>query len=302
MSLIAPLLVWAPRAARALAAAGLCTLALLAAPARAEKFTLVYARQIAETDSRLDYPVRLLELAMKKAGVEYDIQPEARSMSQDASLKRLAEGGLVNVVWTMTSKEREAELLPVRIPIDKGLFGYRIAFVRAQADRAMASVKTLDDLRHFSAGQGNDWPDTQILQGNGLKVVTSPSFEGLFFMLHGGRFDYFPRSILEIWDEVADASKQQLVVEQSVVVHYPAAIYFFVNKKDQKLAATIERGLNKAIADGSFDALFYERFGDVIKRANLRQRASIALSNPLLPPQTPLARKALWLDINALPK
>ena len=87
-----------------------------------------------------------------------------------------------------------------------------------------------------------------------------------------------------------------------MLLHYPAAIYFFVNKKDAALASAIEAGLHKAMADGSFDTLFYERFGDVIKRANLRGRVAIALTNPLLPAATPLGRKALWLDVANLPK
>lgn len=279
-----------------------CLLLLAAGPVQAEKFSVVYSREIPEADSRLDYPVRLLELALKKSGSDYDMRSHPRPMPQGAALNRLASGAGVNVVWSMTSKEREEQLLPIRIPIDKGLFGYRIAFVREQQKGIISNVKSLDDLRAFSAGQGHDWPDTDILQGNGLKVMTSTAYEGLFPMLQAGRFDYFPRSILEIWDETALASKQQLVVEDRVLLYYPAAIYFFVNKKDTVLAQTIETGLSKAMADGSFDTLFYERFGDVIKRANLRGRVAIALTNPLLPAATPLGRKALWLDVAALPK
>lgn len=288
---------------RALATLAATCAALLAPPsAWAGKFTVVYSREIPEADSRLDYPVRLLELALKKSGSEYEIRSYPRPMPQGAALTRLATGTGINVVWSMTSKEREEQLLPIRIPIDKGLFGYRIAFVRQQNRGVLSNVHGLDDLRMFTAGQGHDWPDTEILQGNGLRVATSTAYEGLFAMLQGGRFDYFPRSILEIWDEADKASKLELAVEERVVLHYPTAIYYFVNKNDIALAQVIELGLNRAMADGSFDALFYERFGDVIKRSNLRGRTSIALTNPLLPPETPLARKALWLDISALPK
>ncbi|MDZ7919617.1 hypothetical protein [Rhodoferax sp.] len=278
-----------------------CLLALATWPVQAEKLSVVYAREIPETDSRLEYPVRLLELALKKSGTNYDIRAYPRPMPQGAALGRLATGAGINLAWSMTSKDREAQLLPIRIPIDKGLFGYRIAFVREQNKGIISSVKGLADLRAFSAGQGHDWPDTDILQGNGLRVTTSTAYEGLFAMLQAGRFDYFPRSILEIWDETGLASKQQLVVEDKVLLHYPAAIYFFVNKKDTALAKAIETGLHKAMADGSFDTLFYQRFGDVIKRANLRGRVAIALTNPLLPAATPLSRKALWLDVNKLP-
>jgi hypothetical protein len=283
--------------------AGLVCLLLLAAwPVQAQKLSVVYSREIPEADSRLEYPVRLLELALKKSGTDYDIHSYPRPMPQGAALSRLATGAGINVVWSMTSKDREEQLLPIRIPIDKGLFGYRIAFVREQNKSIISGVKGLDDLRAFAAGQGHDWPDTDILQGNGLKVTTSTAYEGLFAMLQAGRFDYFPRSILEIWDETGLAGKQQLVVEDKLLLYYPAAIYFFVNKKDSALANAIETGLNKAMTDGSFDALFYERFGDVIRRSNLRGRVAIALTNPLLPAATPLGRKALWLDVGTLPK
>jgi hypothetical protein len=277
-------------------------LAATALQAQAEKISVVYSREIPEADSRLEYPVRLLELALQKSGTEYDIRSHTRPLPQGAALQRLAAGNTINVVWSMTSKEREDELLPIRIPIDKGLFGYRVAFVRQSHKTLMADVKTLDDLRQFSAGQGHDWPDTQILQGNGIKVVTSPAYEGLFTMLHAGRFDYFPRSVLEIWDEAPKAATQDIAVDESVLLYYPTAIYFFVNKKDRALADLIELGLNKAITDGSFDILFYERFGSVIKRANFKGRVPITLHNPLLPAATPLTRKALWLDVNASPK
>lgn len=279
-----------------------CLLALTALPVQAEKFSVVYSREIPEADSRLDYPVRLLELALKKSGTDYDLRSHPRPMPQGAALGRLASGSGINVVWSMTSKDREEQLLPIRIPIDKGLFGYRIAFVREQNRGIISNVKGLDELRAFVAGQGHDWPDTDILQGNGLKVMTSTAYEGLFVMLQAGRFDYFPRSILEIWDEAAVAGRQQLVVEDKVLLYYPTAVYYFVNKKDVVLANAIESGLNRAMADGSFDALFYERFGDVIKRANLRGRVAIALTNPLLPAATPLSRRALWLDAATLPK
>jgi hypothetical protein len=49
-----------------------------------------------------------------------------------------------------------------------------------------------------------------------------------------------------------------------------------------------------ALADGSFDLLFQQYFGEIIKRSNLEGRTVLELVNPLLPPETPLQRKALW--------
>ena len=121
-------------------------------------------------------------------------------------------------------------------------------------------------------------------------------FESLFDMLQVGRFDYFPRSIMEVWDEERIHAGKGLVVEQTLVMHYPTAYYFFVNKKNTALASTIETGLKRAIKDGSFDQLFNQEFGDDIQRSRMASRKKLELTNPLLPPKTPLGQKELWLQ------
>jgi hypothetical protein len=42
-------------------------------------------------------------------------------------------------------------------------------------------------------------PDTTSQRANGLRLELSPRYDGLFRMLKSNRFDYFPRSVLEIW-------------------------------------------------------------------------------------------------------
>ena len=194
----------------------------------------------------------------------------------------------------MTSKEREAHLLPVRIPIYKGLIGWRIGLVREVDAERFASVRTLADLRALTLGQGHDWPDTEILRGNGLSVYGVDDYESLFRMLRQGRFDYFPRSVLEIWQERDRHAGQGLVVEPHLLLRYPAVAYYFVNRRNTALARVIERGLERALADGSFDQLFLKFYGPSLEAARLDQRTIIDLSNPLLPSDTPLSRDAFW--------
>ena len=90
------------------------------------------------------YIVEILALAIKKSGQPYVIAklpgetiPQARQIL-DMSHNR----GQLDVIWTMTSDERESELLPIRVPIDKGFFGWRIAFVNGDQATLLHSVKT----------------------------------------------------------------------------------------------------------------------------------------------------------------
>jgi hypothetical protein len=81
-----------------------------------------------------------------------------------------------------------------------------------------------------------------------------------------------------------------------VALHYFYDAYLFVNKRNTQLAEDIRRGLEAAIADGSFDKLFQHHWGERVRQARLCQRVVIELRNPLLTPQTPKNRPELWFD------
>lgn len=270
--------------------------AMFAALAPVHAGSRVVYPQWASGDTRQVFYFNVLKLALGKVEADTRLQPSQTVMNQGRALKQLAGGRAVDVVWSMTSRAREAELLPVRIPLDMGLIGCRIFLIRKQHANAFSNVRNLEDMKVFTAGQGHDWPDTEILRANGLPVDTSANYEGMFEKLQLGRFDYFPRSVTEIWDEARSHAEMELVVEEHVVLQYPAAFYFFVNRNNKTLAAKIEAGLHQAIQDGSFRKLFMEEFGQDIERARLKQRTLIKLANPLLTPETPLQDRNLWFE------
>jgi ABC-type amino acid transport substrate-binding protein len=252
----------------------------------------------AKTDVRQDYFVELLRLALEKSADSdgpFVLQTCNLEMQfQDRGLRLLQRGEVINLAWTMTSIEREQQLLPIRIPLLKGLLGYRIFIIREADQDKFAAVRSLDDLKRFTAGQGLRWPDTEILRANGLDVLVGSSYDGLFAMLRKHRFDYFPRGITEAWKELEAHSGQGLAVENTLLLHYPTAIYYFVNKNDTNLAARIERGLRRAIEDGSFESLFQHYNARWIEGTDMKQRRIFELENPLLPAETPLAETGLW--------
>jgi hypothetical protein len=81
-----------------------------------------------------------------------------------------------------------------------------------------------------------------------------------------------------------------------VLLYAPTAMYFFFSHKRPELAETVCQGMEKALADSSFDRLFQEHFADSLRRAQLSQRQVIKLENPLLPDATPLQRRELWFS------
>jgi len=273
-------------------ALALLLMVCLLAPAMAR--TVVYPRAESDSDRRDEYPVQVLRLALRKAHAGYELKPHPVFMLQVRAMQEVEQGAGLDVVWTMTSREREQALLPIRIPIDRGLLGWRLLLVRPGSVPQFAAATSLAQMAALRGGQGADWPDTIILRDAGLTIDESVRYGDLFQKLAAGRIDYFPRSVQEIGGELENHRDQGFVIEPTLALHYPAAMYFFVNKQRTELAADIRKGLEIALRDGSFEALFQRNFGDALKRSRLGKRRVFEMSNPLLPEQTPLADERLW--------
>lgn len=245
------------------------------------------------------YALALLTAALERSPGRYQLQPTPVPMAQSRALLAIEHDSKnVQVMWTMTTREREERLLPIRIPIYRGLIGWRVNLQRKADAGQLAAVQNLAELKPFSFGQRHDWPDTAILRANDLQVVTSQHYQGLFQMLDAGRFDLFPRELVVAWQEQARAVAKglDLSVDEHLLLHYPTAFYFFTSRNRPDLASDIERGLEAMIADGSFQRLFEQYHGDTLRQANLHSRRIIELHNPDLPPATPFARKELWFQ------
>lgn len=242
------------------------------------------------------YPVRLLRMALAYAGQPHGIEATTYKMGQTRALVELQNGRAIDVLWTMSSRQREAELLPVRIPLDMGLIGWRLLLIRRSDAARFEAIRTPAGLQELSALQGHDWPDTDILRANRYRVETGSDYGGMFKMLASSRADYFPRSVFEVWNEFDAFNWDDLMVAPGLALHYPSAFYFFVRKSNPALAETIQSGLERMIADGSHGRVFNDYFGEVIRRSALPARRIFELDNPLLPAATPLARRELWFQ------
>jgi ABC-type amino acid transport substrate-binding protein len=204
------------------------------------------------------YFYKLLELALRKTEQTdgpFSIGTYPAPISPERAIEEIKKNGAINLMWNGTSPSRERDLLAVRFSLIRELNNYRLFLIRKEDQAKFDQVKNLDDLRRLSAGSGLQWPDTAILRENGLPVVTTMHYEALFPMLALKRFDYFPRGIYEVFGEADVHAKEGLVIEKTLMIHYDLPFYFFVNKGNTALADRLERGLNKALADGSFDQL-----------------------------------------------
>lgn len=237
----------------------------------------------------------LLKLAVERSGTNYRTEAIVHPVGQGRAIRELALGRPdFNMIRSMTSVDREQMLLPIRVPVDRGLMGWRLLLVRREDQAAFARMHSLDELKVLTAGQMYDWPDTTILRANGLQVGTASQYLKLFSMLARGRIDYFPRSVLEIEEELANYGGGELAIAPGLMLRYPTAFYFFVSPHEPRLAEDLRRGMDRAVSDGSLQALFQQLVMPHLKRLNLAERRVLQLKNPLLPAATPLQRAELW--------
>ena len=262
----------------------------------AETLTLFQA-----TESNSQYLDGLIKMALAESATHYQYNNELIPTYMARDLQLLEQGRL-SVYWTTATIELEQAYRPIRIPLFRGLLGYRILLIRKGQQQKFDKMKTIDDLRDISLGQGQDWTDTRILEANGLNVVKSIKYQTLFHMLDGGRFDAFPRGLQEPWNEISAHPNLELAVEKNILIIYKMPFYLFVTKNNEKLAQDLEYGLRQIIEDGSFNEYFfnYPTIKKTLEQVNIKNRIEIKLDNPFLSTETPVDKPELWFDLHDL--
>ena len=240
-------------------------------------------------DQRFDFSAELLVLVLQRAGGGWKVEI-IDAMKQPRALQAARQGD-VDVVALPNLASDRSRLIVVRKPLRRGLLGMRLLLARpADAERLMR-IESLESLkRDFVMGYGDTWMDREALTDLGFRLSTGNNYPGLFDMLRAGRFDYLNRGVNELGPELADPrlAGSGLVVVPGIALYYPLDDYFHVTPRRPDLARAIERGFQRALADGSYSALFQKHFEAAMREARLQERSIIHVSGYPVPPGTPL--------------
>jgi hypothetical protein len=235
-------------------------------------------------NKRVNYFIEILELGLKKSGKSYRLEKMTTPLLLENRSKNNIKQQLYDIHWMNAKTALEADLTPIPIPLCKGLTGWRILFIRPENQPAFSQMNNLMELNKFTAIHGHDWPEKYMYENNHLRQKLANNFKSLFLMLHRKRGDYLSRSVLEIFEEEHAFPNLNITIEKDLVLHYPAAYFFYVNKDNKKLADALTEGLKIAVADGSFDEIFNRYFSEQIHRAHLSTRRIIDI--PYTPPKS----------------
>jgi hypothetical protein len=249
-------------------------------------------------DASHNYFYTLLEKSLKKNTSVTNIL-FSKKMEQGRALIELKENRNINVYWAGTSIKREKELRAIKIPLLKGLLGYRVFIINKKDKKLFNKISKIDELKKLKACQGADWPDSEILINSNFNVLKNTNYEAMFLQLTSKRCDYFPRGIHEAHSEVEarKASYERIMLYDKIIIYYPFPMYFFVSKDNEELAIEIEKGLLKMIEDGSFDNhLKQSIITKHLYPMNKWQNNKIfKISNPLLSKETNTKDEKFWI-------
>lgn len=273
-----------------------------AAPVRAQRFDIVYPRVTEFDDPRAAFAKAVLDLAMREVHADYTIRASKDVMERERALQELAEGRTINLHWSSMSRVDEAKLRAIRIPLHRGLIGFRVLVIRKDRQPEFDRIDTLRQLQALTGGQGIGWVDTDILRQAGLHIETAP-YDALFRMVEAGHIDYYPRGVIEAYTELRarHQANPDLVVENHLLLAYRSDFIFYTGKRDSRLANAIEEGLRKAYADGSYIQLFrsHPYIQNALGHADLAHRKVIWIDNPELSVQDRAIPPEYWMNLEA---
>jgi len=227
---------------------------------------------------------------------------ENKSISQGRSLV-LLDHDYVDIIWTGTNAQREFRYAPIRIPLFRGLLGYRVLLIRQEDREKFLQIKTPTQLKKLNACQGAHWPDSDILEANGYLVSRIVHFNVMFKMLAKKRCDYYPRAIFEGYAEqkVAMQHFPNIVLLDELILRYKFPFYYFVNKDNTELAQRLESGLMTALADGSLMELMkaHPVSKHLFPLTQWENKRYFELSNSVLGINLSQRNEQFWLNLKA---
>ncbi|MEZ9835063.1 hypothetical protein BCS96_02670 [Vibrio breoganii] len=263
-----------------------------------------------EEDVSHDYLVQLVARSTQLAEEHFGpskIEFMPIMLSQDRVLQLLGIGGVLDIVSSAPTAKREASFLSVKVPIFMGLLGYRMMIISPEKVATFEGITTEEQLKNLVACQGTAWPDADILEDSGYKVLRVDKFEQMFEKLHDGGCDYFPRGITEGYGELEYYNENNpdkpLAKFDSILIHYQVPLLFYTSHSNYELAAKMQYGLEKMVENGELEALLKNHpvTQSAFPLSKWESSTIYSVPNKRLPKSVPTFKKELWLELNSQP-
>jgi hypothetical protein len=225
-----------------------------------------------------------VELAIKKASDKYPAYTLVRTKltNKEQAFRQLTQEGKLDLIVAGLDQNREQNSLPIYVPLDRGLLGFRTCLIKPKSQIQFETVQTLED---FSAqkllfGLGRNWADKDIMLGNNLPLLDAPSYQELMALLRDNKVSCVSRSVIEIDAAINDFP--EFSGENRLALIYPFGKIIYVNQHNKQVYEMLKYGLEQALADRSFYRLFNQHFSEQLEKHEFYFRKILLMKNPYL--------------------
>lgn len=246
-----------------------------------------------QTEPSLTHCIALLQAALQAGGLPADLV-NAPHASEQRHLHELTAGrthiNLLPVSPNRLQLVREGRLRMIPVPLERGLLGWRAPFVLQSHAEALSHIRTLDDLRSLTIGQGVNWWDVSIYRQAGITTREVQAWrDGEFAeQMLTGVIDLFPMGLEEALSYFLPHFQQrypQLVLDQFLLLKYPWYRFVWVSPHPSAdtLYQALQTGFDIICANGEFEST-WARMRQLPPADSWKKRTVIHLDNPFYSP------------------
>ncbi len=247
-------------------------------------------------DSRIFFKNELVKLALeltKERYGEYEIVENTQRMNISRAFRELEKSNSLTLTFAHTREELEKNALAIRVPLRRGIDSYRLLVVRKGEEIALSKIKTIEELKQYKVGLSPNWSTYKIMQKNGFEIVDASIYSAMFLMLERERFDFVPRALNEVYDEMEhhQAEKDGLAIVPDIALYIPSVSYMFVSPNEPRIYQRLNSGLHAMSINGQLQNLIDKYYKDSVQKANIQNRRIISVEHseiPLFVPHEPL--------------
>ncbi|MCF2950405.1 hypothetical protein L0668_20010 [Paraglaciecola aquimarina] len=223
---------------------------------------------------------RALEVTIPEYG-SFSITTVHVDMNPSRALEETISGENINLFISPNSDVWDKGTISIKVPIRQGLLSYRLLLIKKSNLKKFENVNSIEDLKSLKAGLHADWVTTKVFKEQGFGVSVGHNFEGLFQMLQKERFDYFPRAVYEIYDELEtrQAMLKDITIEPTIALFLPMETYVHASPNAPRIAKRMGDGLTRLLDSGELKMIFEKYYEKDIARANLSHRKIIKIEN-----------------------
>jgi hypothetical protein len=225
-----------------------------------------------------------IELAISKSADKYPGYTLQRTQlkNKEQAFHQLTQKGQLDIIVTGFDIDREQNALPIYIPLDRGLLGFRTCLIEPQSQPIFENIQTVNDfaLEQISMGVGSNWADKKIMSNNDIPLLEASDQKALMALLRHNKVTCISRSVIEMDATITDFP--EFTEENLIAFVYPFGKIIYVNQHNQAAYEMLKYGLEKSIEDRSFHQLFKQHFAQQLEKHEFYFRKILLMKNPFL--------------------